>query len=188
MLHFRAIIVVILLLCVLAFPLRKYWTFLSKGMSPSPATQVLDQMEKKGAPDFSLPDLNGKMVRLSDLNDTIVVVNFWASWCAPCVKEFPSLKHLVEKMNHKVKVLAVSNDDQKADLEGFLQAFGTLPSGFTVVWDKDRKISELYGTQVLPESYIIRPKLNMVRKVSGVENWDSPMAMEFFNELTAAPK
>lgn len=184
MLHLRAIIVVILLLCALSFPLYKYWSFLSKGMSPSSSTQLLDQMEKTGVPDFTLQDLEGRNVNLSRLNsNTVVIVNFWASWCAPCVKEFPSLKALVEKMNHKVKVLAVSNDNERADLESFLKAFGQVPEDFIVVWDKDRKISELYGTQVLPESYIIKPGLKLVRKVAGFDEWDSPMALQFFTDI-----
>jgi thiol-disulfide isomerase/thioredoxin len=100
------------------------------------------------------------------------------------VKEFPSLKNLVQKMNGKVKVIAVSNDNDRIDLESFLKAFGELPAGFTVVWDKSKRVSEIYGTQVLPESFIIGPNRKLIRKVAGIDQWDSPMALRFFSELT----
>lgn len=183
MLHLRALGVVILLLAILAFPMYKYWEFLTRGMSPPPSTQMLTQMETVGVPDFSLPDLAGKDVRLSDYQGRVVVINFWASWCAPCVKEFPSLKRLVEKMDGKLIVLAVSNDGQRADLESFLQAFGTVPAGFVVLWDKEKKVSLSYGSEALPESYIVGPSHKLIRKVAGVEQWDSANAIQFFEEI-----
>jgi len=183
MLHLRAIISVLLLLAALSFPLYKYWSYLSRGMSPSTSTQLLDEMERTGAPSFVLKDLSGKQVRLSDFSNSVVILNFWASWCAPCVKEFPSLKHLVEKMDHKVKVVAISNDGDRADLESFLKSFGTLPPDFIVLWDKEKQVAESFGTQVFPESYIFGPGNKLIRKVAGIDEWDSPMALEFFNDL-----
>src|SRR4051794_29873206 len=120
MVHLRAIAVVIALLGILSIPMMKYWEFLTRGMSPPPSTQLLGVMEKQGAPDFVLNDLENKPIKLSDFDNQFVIINFWASWCAPCVKEFPSLKRLVEKMDGKITVLAVSNDNQFADLESFL--------------------------------------------------------------------
>lgn len=183
MLHLRAFISVLILLGVLSFPIYKYWSYLSKGMSPSSSTQLLDEMERKGAPDFTLKDINGKSVKLSDFSRDVVVLNFWASWCAPCVKEFPSLKHLVEKMNHKVKVIAISNDSDRVDLESFLKSFGTLPPDFIVLWDQQKRVADEYGTQVFPESYIFAPGGKLIRKVAGIDEWDSPMALQFFTDL-----
>lgn len=152
-------------------------------MSPSNSTQILDEIEKKGPPSFSLKDLHGKKYRLGDFPDSIVIVNFWASWCAPCVKEFPSLRHLVEKMDHKVKVLAISADNDRADLESFLKSFGVLPADFIVLWDKEKEVSESFGTQVFPESYIFGPGGKFIRKVAGIDEWDSPLALQFFSDL-----
>ena len=180
MLHLRAVSVVLILLAVLAFLMYKYWEFLTRGMSPPPSTQMLTKMEQVGVPDFALPNLGGKTIHLSDFNGRSVIVNFWASWCAPCVKEFPSLKRLVEKLDGKLIVIAISADNQRADLESFLEAFGKTPDGFIVVWDKDRKISAEYGSESFPESYILSPDHRLVRKVAGVEQWDSPNAMDFF--------
>lgn len=183
MLHLKAIIVVILLLAALSFPLYKYSSYLYRGMSPSNSTQLLDEMEKSGAPSFTLKDLSGKPYRLADFPNSVVIINFWASWCAPCVKEFPSLKRLVEKMDHKVKILAISADNDRADLDSFLKSFGTLPSDFIVLWDKEKQVAESFGTQVFPESYIFGPNGKLIRKVAGIDEWDSPMALQFFNDL-----
>jgi cytochrome c biogenesis protein CcmG, thiol:disulfide interchange protein DsbE len=186
MIHLRALGVVAILLALLAIPLSMYWDFLTRGMSPPPSTQIVTDMEKNGIPDFTLPDVNGKPVTLSMITDKrIVVVNFWASWCGPCVKEFPSLKRLVEKMDGKLVVLAISNDHEKADLDSFLKSFGPSPHDFIVLWDKDKKVSDLYGTEVLPESYIVGPNRKLIRKVAGVDDWSAPHALEFFQELVS---
>jgi thiol-disulfide isomerase/thioredoxin len=183
MLHVKALFAVLLLLIVLSFPLYKYWSYLSKGMSPSSSTQILDEIEKNGPPAFRLQDLNGKSYRLADFSNSIVIINFWASWCAPCVKEFPSLRHLVEKMDHKVTVLAISADSDRADLESFLKSFGNLPPEFIVLWDKQKQVSDSFGTQVFPESYIFGRDGKFVRKVAGIDEWDSPLALQFFRDL-----
>lgn len=188
MIHLRAIVVVIVLLALLAIPISKYWAFLTRGMSPPASSYMIDQMEATGIPDFTLPDRTGTPVNFkSIIGNRLIVVNFWASWCAPCVKEFPSLKRLAEKFSDKLLIVAVSNDYEKADLESFLASFGDVPKNFVVLWDKDKKVADLYGTQVLPESYIAKPDLKLIRKVAGVDEWDSAGAIEFFQRLVAAP-
>jgi thiol-disulfide isomerase/thioredoxin len=184
--HLKAISAVFILLIILAVPFSRYWAFLTSGMKPPPSTQILTAMENLGVADFSLPSVSGDPIKLSDIKGRIVVVNFWASWCAPCVKEFPSLKRLVEKRKGKIAVVAISNDSQFDDLKSFLLAFGEIPSEFFVAWDKDRKVSERYGTQILPESFIIGPDRHLIRKVAGVDEWDAPMALQFFDEIIAA--
>lgn len=174
---------VIVAALILSFPVGYFWKRLAKGRNPPRSTVVLSQMEKHGVPDFELPRLDGTMERLSTIQHKLIVVNFWASWCAPCVQEFPSLKRLVQKLPKNVVVLAVSNDNTREDLESFLSAFGPMPKNFIVLWDKDRSIAKEFGTDELPESYIIAPGLKLVRKVAGVDQWDSSDAMAFFHDL-----
>ena len=107
----------------------------------------------------------------------------WATWCAPCVKEFPSLKRLVEKFKGEIVVLAVSYDHDREDIQTFIDAFGGLPKDFHVVWDKAKVTSPLLGSDVLPETYIVTPAGKLVRKVAGETTWDDPMAQQFFTEL-----
>ena len=176
----RAFLISLGLAGLLALPIYYYWNFLTKGSQAPEATLILNKMEAEGVPDFSIKDLKGDAYRLSDLKGKIIVLNFWASWCAPCVKEFPSLKRLSDHFKGQVVVVAVSHDNSRDDLDSFMQSFGGQTTSFSVYWDQDRSIGKLYGVRVLPETFIIGRDLKLIRKVSGDEEWDHPMTLEFF--------
>lgn len=183
MLSLRGLLAVLVTLGVLSIPFYYYWDFLNQGRRPPPATLKLNELEKTGVPDFTVKGLDGKEVKLSDFRGKIVLVNIWATWCAPCVKEFPSLQGLVKRMGGKVVVLAVSYDKHFEDIETFIKAFGGVPENFLIAWDPDRKTTGVFGTDVLPETYIISGEGKMVRKIAGETTWDDPMAVRFFENL-----
>ncbi len=171
---------------LLSVPMYYYWEYLTRGMRPPKATQMLDDMEKNGVPDFTLRDLAGNSVQLSQFKGKVVLVNFWATWCAPCVKEFPSLQNLVKHFKGEIVVLAVSYDRQIEDIESFIKAFGVAPENFVIVWDKERSTSKLYGTDVLPETYILSREQKLIRKIAGEAVWDEPLAIQFFTDIVVA--
>jgi peroxiredoxin len=150
--------------------------------------QIIDEMEKSGVPDFSLSRLDGSLVKLSDYKGKIVIVNFWASWCNPCVEEFPSMMKLVEEMKGEVVVIAVSTDDNERDIDAFTKAFGLPKPGLEIVWDKDRSVMTKYGVDKIPESFLVGKDLKLIRKVLGIENWASANAIEYFQALTLTGK
>jgi thiol-disulfide isomerase/thioredoxin len=168
---------------LLSIPMYSYWGFLTRGMSPPEGTQILNRLEKDGVPNFSLPDLSGKTVSLADYKGKILLLNIWATWCAPCVKEFPSMKGLVEHFKGEVAILAVSHDKSREDIDSFIKTFGGLPEDFVVVWDKDKTVAKMFGTEVLPETYILGKDQHVIRKIAGETVWNEPMALEFFKEL-----
>ncbi|MCB0408188.1 MAG: TlpA family protein disulfide reductase, partial [Bdellovibrionales bacterium] len=139
--------VVIGMALVLYLGWAQYKEFLTRGQKPPEGTQLLNKMEKEGAPDFSIQDLKGQTITLSEFKNKIVIVNFWASWCEPCVKEFPSLIQLLKQFPDDLVLLAISADYTLEDLNGFTKAFGVenVPN-FIVMWDKDQKVAEKYGT------------------------------------------
>lgn len=184
MLNFKALGMSLLVSVFLAVPFYFYWDYLTRGMRPPQSTLMLNQMEQKGVPDFTLQDLNGKSVSLSQFKGKVVLVNFWATWCAPCVKEFPSLQNLVKLFKGDVVVLAVSYDRQKEDIDSFIKAFGGVPEHFLILWDKDKTTSSLYGTDVLPETFILDQNQKLLRKIAGEALWDEPMALRFFTDIT----
>lgn len=169
---------------ILSVPLYMYWEFLTKGMRPPEATQKLNDLEK-GVPEFAVNSLDGKSIKLSDFRGKLVLVNFWATWCAPCVKEFPSMKRLVDTMGGEVVVLAISYDRHREDIDAFVKAFGGIPSNFHIAWDKEKKSGEIFGTNVLPETYIISRDGKLIRKIAGEATWDEPMAIKFFKDLAS---
>lgn len=161
----------------------KYQDFLTQGSRPPEGTQKLNQMEQEGVPDFSLEDLKGQRVELADYKNKIVILSFWASWCEPCVEEFPSLINLIKEMKGDVVLLAVSADHTLESLLAFIKAFDASDENIKIMWDKNQEIAQLYGTEVLPESYILGYQNKIIRKIAGVDKWDSPQAISFFKEL-----
>ena len=117
----------------------------------------------KPAPDFKLKDLNGKEVSMADQKGSVVIVDFWATWCGPCVEALPHLNKLyVEKKAAGLKVLAVSVDDEKEKVAPFVAANKLT---MTVLLDnEEQKVAEKYGVQGIPQTVIIG-KDGIVKKV-----------------------
>lgn len=139
----------------------------------------------KKADDFEL-ELNGKPAHLSDMRDKVVVLNFWASWCPPCVEEAPALNRLQKHIAPKgATILGVSVDEDPAAYSKFLSDHA--PNFPT--WrdpsakDNKSKIALDYGTSVYPETYIINHDGKIVRKVIGPQQWDSPEMLAYFDAL-----
>lgn len=183
MFSMRGLVAVLISAVLLSIPMYYYWSYLTKGMAPPDNTRLLNKMEIEGVPNFTLKTLEGKDVSVSDFKGKVLLINIWATWCAPCVKEIPSLKNLVNKFAGKVVILAVSHDRSQEDIETFVKAFGGLPSDFVIVWDKDKTTSKLLGTDALPETYILSPEQKLLRKIAGETAWDDPMAIQFFQEI-----
>lgn len=172
---------------LLSIPMYFYWEYLTRGMRPPETTQTLNRLEKDGVPNFTVKTLDGHDVSLSDFKGKILLVNIWATWCAPCVKEFPSLKNLVKMFDGKVVVLAISYDRDREDIDTFIKAFGGLPKDFIVAWDKDKATSKILGTEELPETYVFSPQQKLLRKIAGETAWDAPMAAQFFRNILNPP-
>lgn len=150
--------------------------------------QLISQMETVGVPDFMLERMDGSKLTLSSLKGKLIIVNFWASWCNPCVEEFPSMVLLAEKMKGDLVVVAVSEDEARGDIEPFLKLFKLPKPGFEIVWDKDKSLMKTYGVGKIPESFIVRPDLKLARKFIGVENWASDDALLYFRSLLGEPR
>jgi cytochrome c biogenesis protein CcmG/thiol:disulfide interchange protein DsbE len=126
--------------------------------------------------------LVGKPPRLSDLRGKVVVLNFWASWCPPCVEETPALNHLEKYIaSRNALVLGISIDDDRAAYTKFLV---DQKVGFTTYSDPAmKKIENDYGTTMIPETYIIDRHGKIARKVIGPQQWDSPEMLAYFDAL-----
>lgn len=129
------------------------------------------------APDFTLAAADGKQFHLSDLHGKVVVLDFWASWCPPCVEEAASLNALQERISSQGgTVVGISWDDDVAAYQKFLQEHQV---NFPTYRDDNRKIGTNYGTVMIPEAYLISRDGRIARKIVGPQDWSSP-------ELTAA--
>jgi cytochrome c biogenesis protein CcmG/thiol:disulfide interchange protein DsbE len=132
------------------------------------------------APDFTVQDADRK-VSLSDLHGKVVVLNFWATWCAPCVEEMPSLVQLQQRFKDKgLTVVGVSID---VDGEAYHKFLKDYKIDFLTVRDPDQKAANLYGTFKWPETYIIDRDGIVRRKFIGPVEWSQPEIVDFLNKL-----
>jgi len=134
----------------------------------------------KTARDFPL-EVWGKPGHLTDLKGKVVILNFWATWCPPCIEETPSLNRLqkyVESRN--ALVLGVSIDEDPAAYEKFLKDYGI---AFPTFREPTRKLALDYGTPVFPDTYVIDRHGKILRKFFGPQQWDSPDMLAYFDAV-----
>jgi peroxiredoxin len=134
----------------------------------------------KSAPDFTVSD-SDRSIQLKQLEGSqIIVLNFWATWCPPCVDEIPSLGAMQAQLQARVKVLAVSIDEDPEAYHRFLQEYGV---HFLTVRDPSQHASSLYGTRGWPETYVIDRRGVVRRKFIGPVNWTEPDIVQYLNSL-----
>jgi peroxiredoxin len=133
------------------------------------------------APGFELPDLEGKLHRLADFRGRVVVLNFWATWCPPCIDEMPSLQKLHQALAERgVAVVAVSVDERFRDIPPFVRKFDLT---FPVLHDEGKKVSRKYQTFKYPETYILDREGRLRSKVVGPRDWAAPTVIRDMVDL-----
>jgi cytochrome c biogenesis protein CcmG, thiol:disulfide interchange protein DsbE len=130
------------------------------------------------APAFTLVD-GSQTLQLSSYRGKVVVLNFWATWCAPCIEEIPSLNQLQRELP-QLAVLGVSVDE---DGDAYRQFLTEHRIDFTTIRDPARRISALYGTERFPESYVIDRQGRIRRKFISAQEWTSPEIVNYLSHL-----
>jgi thiol-disulfide isomerase/thioredoxin len=131
------------------------------------------------APAFSLTADNGRAVSVPNFGGKLLVLNFWASWCGPCVEETPSLTQFARNYAQKgVVVLGISVDQNDKAYRAFLRKYSP---GFLTA--RDLKVHEDYGTFMYPESYIIDSKGKVLLKIAEAADWTDPKLTQYVNSL-----
>jgi cytochrome c biogenesis protein CcmG, thiol:disulfide interchange protein DsbE len=132
------------------------------------------------APQFSIQDHDRK-VALSDFRGQIVVLNFWASWCPPCIEETPSLVVMQQRLRAKgITVIGVSIDEDEQAYHRFINEHGI---DFITVREPSEATEHLYGTVKIPETYIIDRNGILRRKLVSSVDWTSPDIWQFLSSL-----
>jgi len=130
--------------------------------------------------DFTVQDGSNK-VTLSQFRGQVVVLNFWATWCPPCVEEMPSLVEMQRRFKARgVTVLAVSVDVDESAYRQFVKDHNV---NLLTVRDPDQKSSALYGTFKFPETYIVDRNGVIRRKFIGAVDWTAPEVTDFLSKL-----
>lgn len=134
------------------------------------------------APDFTLAAMSGQDVTLSDYRDQVVVVNFWATWCPPCLAEMPSMETLYQTLKDEGLVLLAVNVEPngRRTVPGFLNRN---PHSFPVLFDEDGVVQQRYGVFRFPESFVIRKDGTVDDRIIGAIDWAHPEVLTYFRSL-----
>lgn len=165
------------------------WSQNSRPVGAETRLKFLEQLETEGAPDLEMTDLSGNKVHFKDFKGKVVILNFWASWCSPCLEEFPSMIKLFDNFDKEAVILAVSQDNERADIDAFLKAFkGFDRPGIHIVYDTDKKIGGAFEVDRLPESFVFGPSGKLVKKIVGSINWYSEDSKAYIRSLITENK
>lgn len=164
-------IVAVVLGCVLAF----VW---GRG-----GTKVLAVGNR--APNFTLRQVNAGTFTLRDGGHHVTLVNFWATWCPPCVEEAPSLEKFARQMRPQgVRVVGVSVDQNLPDLQKFIASYHLT---FPIVRDPNQALAGRFGTHMFPETYIFDRDGRLADKIIGATDWEDPHMIQFVEALVHWP-
>lgn len=160
-------------ICILVFSLTIVQGAIGRELSP--------YTPQGGALTFDLPDIKGEQHSLNDYRGRVLLVNFWASWCPPCIQEIPSLKRLRQKLEDQpFEVLAINAGERKYKVWKFAKLVSLdLP----ILLDSDKDTFRSWGVRVLPTSFLIDADGQVRYRVQGDLEWDSDEIVEQISTL-----
>ena len=134
-------------------------------------------------PEFSLPNVEGQPVELSSLRGKVVIIDFWASWCAPCKVAMPFYDGLQRDHPEALVVVGVSVDEEA---EAMRAALEQLPVSFTILHDQQGQVAEQFGVDTMPSSYVLDSNGKVARIHRGFVVSDSDSLRQEIETLIAA--
>ena len=137
------------------------------------------------APSFTLPDIDGKMVKLEDLRGKVILLNFWATWCGPCTLEMPSMEELYREFNDQgFEILALSSDFQGSRVtKPFKEQYELT---FPILHDLEQDVNATYRIRSIPASLLIGKDGVITYRVPGARDWYSDKARGMIQQLLDA--
>ncbi len=150
--------------------------------NPYAPLALIQPAKKTVAKEFALPGPKGSIVKLRDFRGKVVLLNFWATWCPPCLEEMPAIEQLYQRYRERgLVVLALSEDTEgEKVVTPFLQEHKLT---FPVAYDAKMKVAELYQLRALPTTYLINREGQITATALGPRAWDSPDAHALIESL-----
>lgn len=159
-----------------------YPSFASSSEHFYEALGLLKVTESVSAPQFELPDIKGKIVKLSDYRGKVVLINFWATWCVPCRQEMPSMERLYKKYKTKgFEILAISIDILGA--KAVIPFMEELKLTFPALLDTNMRIGKAYGVRGIPVSFLLNKQGEVAAVAQGPRPWDNDAAGKLIESL-----
>ena len=137
--------------------------------------------EGEYAPDFTLNNLDGKPTTLTKLKGSVILLNFWDTWCTSCREEIPSMASLNRIMTGKpFRMLTVSID--QGGREAVVEYFNRSKTSLPTLIDNEGKVAGMYGITGVPETFVIDKNGVIIKKIIGPINWSGPEALRLLND------
>ena len=161
-----------------------FFSSISMAADPPLQTSLVAVKPRQAAPNMVLKDLDGKTVSLARLRGKVVVVNFWATWCPPCRREFPSMERLRKHfINQPLVVLAVNEGESTETIDGFISQLDE-PPGFPVLLDPEGDAMAFWTVRGLPTTFILDKRGRIAYRAIGGREFDHPEIMKILDNLT----
>jgi peroxiredoxin len=143
--------------------------------------QALKEWKGGATPALELEDVEGKVHRLADYKGKVVLLNFWATWCAPCEEELPAMQRLHRELSGGAfELVAISVDADQAPVLEFRERMGL---GFTLLLDSDQRVARSYQTFRFPETLLIGRDGVILERYVGPKDWDAPVYLDRIRRL-----
>jgi len=151
---------------------------------PVLAAGEISERSPAPAPELRLPDLSGRERGLAEFQGKVLLVNFWASWCSPCIEEMPSLERLAEQMRGKpFALVGVNVEESRFRAMTMAQR---LKLGFPVLLDVEGAVFKRWGATVLPTTYVLDAKGSVRYVAQGPIDWDAAEVLAMIQGLVDA--
>ncbi|MCK5394624.1 MAG: TlpA family protein disulfide reductase [Gammaproteobacteria bacterium] len=135
------------------------------------------------ASDFELQNMDEEKKKLSDYRGQVVLLNFWATWCPPCIREMPSMERLHQEINAEgFKVIAVNQMEEIDDVFAFTGQLEIDPT-FEILFDKTSQVSQDYAVRGLPTTYLIDKQGNIRYRAVGGRVFNHPEVIKIIKNL-----
>ena len=173
-----------------------------EAQNASPCRPLRPEDRSGPAPAFHVQDLQGNAVSLESFEGKFVVLNFWATWCEPCISEWPQVHRLAERLagDEDIVVVALSIDNERDAILPFLErmamAKNVAPDGaepqyelttdVMVLWDPKQEVHKTFGTEKIPDTYFLDEAGQLVHAFINVRSWGSPDALHCVDSLAGS--
>ncbi|WP_394132253.1 TlpA family protein disulfide reductase [Shewanella maritima] len=150
---------------------------------PMIMSRFIEMTQARKVNEVPFTDLEGNTVKLSDYRGNLVVMNLWATWCAPCIKEIPMMQKIsAENQNNKLVVMPVSIDEKYDKVEAFLGRHNL--AGYPTLIDPQAHINQMLPINVVPATYVFDGQGNLVGFLRGYLDWGDEQVQPFLEQLT----
>lgn len=153
--------------------------FVNKGLALfSPSVADVSEQEQIGDVNWQLIANTGETLNFEDTKDKVVLVNFWATWCAPCIAEMPSMHKLYDDYNNKIEFVFISGEPSK-----IVNKFLAKNEYTFKVYQPVTAYPEVFHVETIPRTFLIDTKGNIVIDKTGAANWNSDTVRATIDEL-----